>query len=150
MLVRRGYNTIHHQMRIENDLSLNDYCVADTIFQLSKKVGYCYASKETLGKMLGLSKQTIHKVLNKLESRNLVQRSKTTNHTRTTDFWLDLLTHAKRERSKSKESLLSKETFYPKRSKKFTPNGNESLHNNNTNKNNNHISNYLKGHRLNT
>ena len=74
------YSLIIHNTRKMLDLSLNEYALADTIYHLSnnpksKMFGWCYASKKTLGNNLSLTKQTIHRLINKLEDKQLIERN---------------------------------------------------------------------------
>lgn len=66
-----NYTNIQHNFRKENNLSLNEYVLCDMIFYLSKKSdskvpNWCYMSKETMAKEIGLSKQSIITLIKKL------------------------------------------------------------------------------------
>ena len=76
--VRPVYTTIIHRTRIKFGLTVNEYCVADSIYKLSHSKGWCYASKEYLGKTLGLSKQSIHTILNTLLKKGFVEKEEET------------------------------------------------------------------------
>ena len=122
---------IYHEVRIEFDLSLAEYCVADSIYHLSHNpksdiIGWCYASKKTLGDNLNLSRQSIHTILNSLEEKNLIERNTETNHIRTTQRWYDNVVLSNRQSVKKLDSSVSRNV---------TLNSKEMLHDNNTNSN---------------
>lgn len=109
-----NYTTINHNARIDLGLSLNEYCLMDLIYNLSSAPksrdsfgGWCYASKEKLGEYLGISKQSIHTMLNRLEARGYVLRNEQ-RHLRVMDSWFDLV-----QLSDSKESLPMVKKVYP-------------------------------------
>ena len=86
------YTTIIHSARKKLKLTCNAYCVADTIYHLSnnpsnKYGGWCYASKERIGEILDLSKQTVHKLINLLITEGLIEKHRQTRHLRTTKKW---------------------------------------------------------------
>ena len=55
------YSTILHDERIKLGLSLTDYCVIDSVHNLSHKprYPYCITSKDDLAEFLGVSRATI-------------------------------------------------------------------------------------------
>lgn len=90
--VKLGFTTIQHDPRIRFELSNNDYCVADAIYHLSHNpessvYGWCYASREKLGKFFGLSRQSVITIIKKLQSKGLIEINQDTNHLRTTQLW---------------------------------------------------------------
>ena len=79
------YTLVLHSARKTLHMTINEYCLADTIHKLSGSrspvPGWCYASKQQLGKSLGFSRQSIHAMINKLKrgwrprsSQNIVGR----------------------------------------------------------------------------
>ena len=92
-----AYSLVLHDIRIKLNLSLNDYCVADSIYHLSanphnKMQGWCYMGRENMAKMLGLTKDGINKIIKKLVHEGLVERptpNDTSNLVRTTEKWYD-------------------------------------------------------------
>lgn len=122
-----NYTTVNHQARIKLDLTINEYCLSDLIYNLSnnpnnKANNWCYASKETLGKCLGLSKQSIHTILNKLEKKKIIIKNPETKFLQVSEKWYqtvqlkdskESLPIVKKVYSDSKESLLehSKESL---------------------------------------
>lgn len=92
------YTTINHEAREKLGLTMVEYAVADYIYNLSnnpksKIPGWCYASKESLGKTLGITKRGINKIIAKLVSKGLVETKKEKlnkslgNHLRITIDW---------------------------------------------------------------
>lgn len=86
------YTTIMHGARKRLKLTCNEYCVADTIYHLSNNPSnrygnWCYASKETIGDILDLSKQTVHKIIKKLLAEGFIEKHPTTRHLRATEKW---------------------------------------------------------------
>ena len=85
------YTLILHSARKQLDITINEYCLADTVHKLSGNrstvPGWCYASKEHLGHSLGVSRQSIHNMINKLKGKALVEVQEETGYLRTTDLW---------------------------------------------------------------
>lgn len=116
-----NYTTINHNARLELELTLNEYCLLDLIYNLQNAPtsrdsfgGWCYASKNKLGEYLGVSEQTIHTLLRKLENRQLIQKNEA-KHLRTFDGWFEAvqitdtkesLVTLKKVESDTKESLV--------------------------------------------
>ncbi len=135
------YNMILQAQRRDLDLSCNDYCVADTIYHLSnnpenKHGSWCYASKETLGEMLALSKPTIHKIIIKLITKKLVIKHEVTKHLKTTQLWYDTVVLERRRMNSGKESLPRVKRVDFQQSTILTSSGKEILHNKDNNINN--------------
>jgi len=140
------YTTIFHKTRINLDLTCNEYCVADTIFCLSnnpssKFSGWCYASKETIGDFLGITKQCVHQIINTLIEKGLIEKEPETKYLKTTSLWYDKVV-IERIKTNSKESLPMVKKVYSTQETKFTTHSKESLPNNNidNNKDNKSIS----------
>ena len=87
------YTLVLHSARKQLDVTINEYCLADTIHKLSGSrspvPGWCYASKENLGKSLGFSRQSIHSMINKLKHKSLIEVQDETGYLRSTDLWRD-------------------------------------------------------------
>lgn len=85
------YTNIQHDVRRKFDLSLNEYCVAEVVDFFARnpenKFHWCYASKETIGSILGLSKQTILNIIEKLIKSGIVEKHEQTKNLRTTSKW---------------------------------------------------------------
>lgn len=103
-----SFTTILHDKRKELDLNLIEYCVADTIYNLSNNPkspvqGWCYASKETLAKILDTTRQTIHNSINKLTEKLIIEKNEETKYLRTTEKWFNsiILEEEKEEHKKT-------------------------------------------------
>jgi len=130
------YTTIQHAFRKANELSCNEYVLLDMVYHLSvnpkNKLGWCYASKETLGNEIGLTRQAIISMINRLCERGLMVRHEETNHLRTTEKWYSVYTCKETLQGVIAEAC--KETLHPPVKKLYTP-CKETLHNNNINNN---------------
>lgn len=126
------YTTIIHPIRKHFSLSCNDYCVLDTIMRMQNNdTLWCYMSKETMGKDLDLSKQSVINIINSLIEKELVYKNPITKHLRVTSVFMSYLNDYKKF-TDGKETLLE-------RSKNFTETGKKTLPNNNTNNKNTFI-----------
>ena len=87
------YTLVLHSARKQLAVSINEYCLADTIHKLSGSrspvPGWCYASKEQLGHSLGFSRQSIHSMINSLKKKGLIEVQPETGYLRSTDLWRD-------------------------------------------------------------
>ena len=91
-----SFTTILHDKRKELELNLMEYCVADTIYNLSSNPkspvqGWCYASKDTLAEILDTTRQTVFTIVNKLIGKGLVERHSETKYLRTTEKWFNFI-----------------------------------------------------------
>jgi len=91
-----------HQAREKLGLSLNEYALADIIYQLqnnptSDHMGWCYASKKTLGNCVGLSERAVYKTLNRLEKEGLIEKQEKTKHLRATSRWYEYIVSMKKQ-----------------------------------------------------
>lgn len=87
------YTTIIHPIRQALCLSLNEYCVLDTIYHLSnnrKYNGWCVASKGYIAKTLSLGESTVFGILKTLEEKGLIERNER-GDVRTLDAWNELI-----------------------------------------------------------
>ena len=90
------YTAIWHQARKKFGLTPNEYCLVAMIDGLSKKdarysraPGWCYASKDYLGSQMGFTRQGIHKMINKLKSKGLIEIDSDTKYLRAATKWLN-------------------------------------------------------------
>lgn len=117
-----NYTTINHIAREELELTWIEYGLVDLIHNLSNNPRsdnrWCYASKQTLANNLGVTKQYIHKMINKLIDKGLIEKHEETSYLRTTELWFEKV--IKRD---SKSSLLPVNKVYY--------HSKQSLHNNN-------------------
>ena len=86
------YTTIRHNFRRKQGLTCNEYILADMIYHLcnnanSKVMGWCYMSREEMGKQLGLSKQTALTLIKKLIVKGFIEKDEGTKFLRTTKNW---------------------------------------------------------------
>ena len=85
------YTLILHSARKALDITINEYCLADTVHKLSGNrstvAGWCYASKEHLGSVLGVSRRSIHNMINSLKGRGILELQEDTGYLRTTEVW---------------------------------------------------------------
>lgn len=130
-----NYTTVYHKGRIELGLTNNEYCIADIICKLSSNpegTGWCYASKQKMSGFIGISRQSVIKIIKKLEFLKLVERNQETNHLKTTKKWYDTIIIGCKEslRGVNKVNTFSKKTVQDS-VKKVNENRKESLHNNN-------------------
>jgi len=128
------YTNIQHEIRKRLQLSCNEYVLLDMIFHLSnnpetKIKGWCYASKETLAKEIGLSRQGVINMVDKLIEINLLEKDENTRFLRTTDTW-DLIYF------NHKDTLQGVKKVYNECKESLHEECKESLHNNNTYNNN--------------
>ena len=87
-----SFTTILHDKRKRLGLSLMEYCIADTVYNLSNNPkspvhGWCYASKEALADILGTTRQTIFTCVNNLIEKGLVEKHEETRYLRTSESW---------------------------------------------------------------
>jgi len=99
-----NYTTIDHERRKQLDLSLNEYVIADYIFNLannkkSKVKGWCYASKKTMSREFGITKANIIAIISRLVAKKVVEKDNDTKFLRPAKLW----------ESSEKLSLVSKQ-----------------------------------------
>lgn len=141
------FTTVDHELRRKYTLTLNEYAICDSIYHLSRDQ-ICTMSKENLGQFIGVTKQSVHKILNTLEKKKLIKRV-SKNGLKTTHLWnkeiKDQHTDSKEslpsKNKDSKESLPHSKESLPEMVKKVDSNSKESLHNNNNINSNNNINN---------
>lgn len=56
------------------DLSVAEVVLCDVIFILSRKTGWCFASRGYLARLLGLSERSIRRMIARLEEKRLIER----------------------------------------------------------------------------
>ncbi len=91
-----NYTTINHVARERLGLSWLEYGLADLIYNLSNNPknpaqGWCYASKPTLAKILGISEREIFRMLNKLIEVGLVEKQEQTKYLKTNSNWYEMV-----------------------------------------------------------
>jgi hypothetical protein len=87
------YTVILHHPRKKLGMTINEYCLADTVHKLSGTrsmvPGWCYASKEHLAESLGFSRRSIHNMINSLKGKSILEVQQATGYLRTTELWHD-------------------------------------------------------------
>jgi hypothetical protein len=85
------YTVILHHPRKKLGMTINEYCMADTVHKLSGNrshiPGWCYASKEHLAASLGFSRRSIHNMINSLKKKDILEVQEGTGYLRTTELW---------------------------------------------------------------
>lgn len=131
------YTVVLHSARIKLDLSLNEYCVCDSIYHLSnnpkgKEFGWAYITQENLAIVLGLSERSVLEIIKKLISKGLVE---TKGHLKkTTPLWYETVVVKSEETSVFGKPSKSEETSPQKVKKLHLKSEETSLNNNNSNK----------------
>ena len=99
------YTVIWHTMRKELGITINEYCLADTVHKLSGNrssvPGWCYAKKERLARGLGFSRQSIHSMVKNLVKRGLIEKNNETGYLRTAQLWYETVETFKEKLNKS-------------------------------------------------
>ena len=75
-----NYTIVLHQARKTLGITLTQYCIADCVYHLtnnpkSQIPGWCYASKEHIGKFLGITRQAVHHKLKPLIAKKIIEVS---------------------------------------------------------------------------
>ena len=86
------FTIVNHRARTRLDLSLTEYCVADSIYHLSnnpknKNFGWCYMTQTTMAKIFGLTSKSIINIEKRLLSMGLIEKNGQSK--RTTSKWYD-------------------------------------------------------------
>ncbi|MDU1203896.1 MAG: helix-turn-helix domain-containing protein [Clostridiales bacterium] len=77
--MNRGYTLISNTIFEDNNLSHSEFRVLTFLIRMyNTQLGYSYPSRNTIIKKCHLSEKTLNKVLNDLESRGYITRSKQT------------------------------------------------------------------------
>jgi hypothetical protein len=131
-----NYTTIDHDTRLRFELSCNEYCIADKIYHLANNPAndsrWCYASRTTLGEMLGFTKPTVLTIIKTLVSKNLVEMHPQTKHLRTTKLWYNNFTVGKEtlpvgNTTTGKETLPAGKETLPQIGKETLPPSNNNI-----------------------
>lgn len=136
------FTTIYHQARLKFKLNLNEYAVADSIYHLSnnpKGMGWCYASKITIAKFLGISERHVMRIIKILIKKGLVFKNpERKKELKTTELWYNEVivkkTMTKCHKKPDKMSSKNK-TKCHKKDDKMSHNSNNSNSDSNNNKN---------------
>lgn len=94
----RHYSLIVHEARDELGLTNNEYLLADAIHRLSRDGdAWCHASKRFLGEIVGVSRSSVHRMLQRLMEKGLVEAHESTSHLRTTGAWFRTVEELRKE-----------------------------------------------------
>lgn len=72
------FNRVYNVPRTFFRLSFEEYCIIDTIYEMSKKrfryhpIGWCYASKGYFAKILNINRVSVHRIIKKLIDNDLL------------------------------------------------------------------------------
>jgi hypothetical protein len=80
-----AYTTIRYSALWSLGISLNEYCFADIIHNLSRQSGWCYAKRKTLAEQMCLTERGIRKIITRLVEEGLVEKKGKL--IRTTEKW---------------------------------------------------------------
>ena len=88
MTTNPKYGRVFFSLRQYFHLTASECLLADVISILSRKSGWCFASREYLANLLGISTRTLQRMLARLKERELVeQHPHDTRRLRPTDLW---------------------------------------------------------------
>lgn len=90
------YNTIIHPLRKALCLSLSEYAVLDSIYQLSNNVkyaGWCVISKQKLAKALDLSERTVQRHITTLLEKEYIMKQEPQGWLKTKDIYNDAISN---------------------------------------------------------
>jgi hypothetical protein len=69
---RASFSTIDHKVRRQLNVTNDEYILLDTVYHLSAKYGYCYASTTALADIVGLSFNGMKKMIQRMKDRELL------------------------------------------------------------------------------
>ena len=82
------YGRVFFSLRQQFHLTASECLLADVISILSRKSGWCFASREYLANLLGISTRTLQRMLVRLKKRELIeQHPRDTRRLRPTEIW---------------------------------------------------------------
>ena len=83
------YGRVYFELRKEFGLSVSEALLLDVVGTLSRRTGWCYASRAYLADMLGLSPRSTRRLLSGLAERGLVERHPSQSRwVRPTGLWI--------------------------------------------------------------
>lgn len=86
------YTNIQHEFRKKHSLSCVEYVLCDMVFYLSNNdgstnPGWCYMTKEKIASELGLSKQAVLSMIERMIEAGLIYKNETTKFLKTSAKW---------------------------------------------------------------
>jgi hypothetical protein len=121
------YTNIQHKFRKENNLSCLEYVLLDMVYKLatnpdSKVKGWCYSKREYMAGEIGVSKQGLLKMIDRLIKSGFLIKDEVTRFLKTTEKWNETyFTDGKQSLPESSEK--SKQSL-PEHGKQSLPNNN--------------------------
>ena len=89
MTTNPRYGRVVFSVRQHFGLSASECLLTDVISILSRKSGWCFASREYLASLLGISTRTLQRMLAHLKERELIeQHPYDARRLRPTDLWM--------------------------------------------------------------
>lgn len=87
------FTTIYHPIRIELDLTVNEYVVIDSVHQLSHKPSHpwCTQSKDEIASYTGISRRTVFRAIETGLEKGLIEKNER-GDVRSTDLWVETVT----------------------------------------------------------
>lgn len=95
------FTTIYHPIRIELELTVNEYVVIDSVHQLSHKPSHpwCTQSKEDIAEYTGISRATVFRAIDNAIKKGLLEKNER-GDVRSTELWIETVMLYKRKTSK--------------------------------------------------
>lgn len=89
LITNPRYAKVYFATRIRFDLTLTEATLCDVIVVLSRKTGWCFASRAYLATILGVSERSVRRMLTRLADLGLVERHpKRVRQVRATMRWI--------------------------------------------------------------
>lgn len=71
-----GYTKIFGKVMKKYGLTPNEYMIVDLVSRLSQKKGYCWASRDWLAEEIGVTRQGLHKMIQRMVEKGMLFRTK--------------------------------------------------------------------------
>lgn len=137
------YSFVWHEFRRQHGLSCDEYVLCDMIFYLSKNdnsevPGWCYKSRENMAQYMGVSKQGLLNMIERMEKKGFLEKDAHTKYLRTTKKWQDVYIKKKENTTDEQQSKFRPEVnkVDHEQSTNFTGSGKETLPHINSNTDN--------------
>ena len=86
------YTRIYLDARRALGLSITEYALADIVFVLSRRSGWCYASHAYVAELLGVSERSVRRMVARLKERGLLESHPSKRgHIRPTSRWISAI-----------------------------------------------------------
>jgi len=122
----KKYCVVLWEVRRDLDVSVMEYALLDTVYYLSRKKGFCYASREYLAEHMGITRMGLHKLVERMVERGFLSKTPSGKLV-VTEKWEQIYSceDSKQSLQYSKQSLHSDVNKVDKK-------GKQSLHNTNS------------------